>query len=94
MLVRPTAANGVIVEDLDDDVCLYRADIDEVLVLNQAAGDIWRLSDGELTVDEIASRLSVSYDLPHTDLSNNVRSVVDDLETRGYLVEYSSSATP
>ena len=90
MLVRPIPTDGVIVEDLDDDVCLYRADIDEVLVLNQPAGDIWRLSDGELTVDEIADRLSLAYALPDTDLTGNVRSVVEDLETRGYLVECTS----
>lgn len=87
MIDRPVPAQGVVVEDLDDDVCLYRSDIDEVLVLNQSAGDVWRLADGQLTIAGIIERLAVVYGLDEATLDPDVRGVVDDLTTRGYLVE-------
>jgi hypothetical protein len=87
MIDRPAPAPNVAVEDLDDDVCLYRSDIDEVLVLNQSAGDVWRLADGKLTVDAIAQQLAAFYSIDEATLRADVRTVVDDLAARGYLVE-------
>ncbi len=84
-------ASVVVVEDLDDDICLYRPDINEVLVLNPSAADVWRLADGELTVDEIAQRLAAVYGLPAGSLDGDVRIAIDDLEERAYLVERSSA---
>jgi len=86
-------APGVVIEDLDDDVCLYRPDIDEVLVLNREAGDIWRLADGDLTVDEIAHRLAGAYQRTVGDLQSQVADVVDDLTARGYLVTHGPAET-
>ena len=74
-------------EDLDDDVCLYRPDIDEVLVLNQSDGDVWRLADDRLRVPEIAEQLGTAYATDAANLSADVQRVVDDLEQRGYLVD-------
>ena len=87
MINRPIPAPGVVVEDLDDDVCLYRSDIDEVLVLNQSAGDIWRLADGDRSVEAIATRLADVYGTDETTVRTDVQAVVADLLARGYLVE-------
>ena len=87
MIDRPEPAPDVVVEDLDDDVCLYRSDIDEVLVLNQSAGDVWRLADGQLTVAAIAAQLAAVYQADTATVQADVRTVVDDLAARGYLVE-------
>ena len=88
MIDRPQPAPDVVVEDLDDDVCLYRSDIDEVLVLNQSAGDVWRLADGQLTVTAIAERLAAVYQADAATVQADVRIVVDDLAARGYLVDH------
>lgn len=85
MIDRPRPAPQVLAEDLDDDVCLYRSDTNEVLVLNQSAGDVWRLADGELTVDEIAGRIGEVYGLAPGTVDADVRRVVADLTERGYL---------
>lgn len=90
MINRPIPAPGVVVEDLDDDVCLYRSDIDEVLVLNQSAGDIWRLADGDRSVETIATRLADVYGTDEATMRTDVQAVVADLLTRGYLVEQSA----
>ena len=90
MINRPIPAPGVVVEDLDDDVCLYRSDIDEVLVLNQSAGDIWRLADGDCSVETIATRLADVYGTDEATVRTDVQAVVADLVARGYLVEQSA----
>lgn len=87
MIDRPRPASTVVAEDLDDDVCLYRDDIDEVLVLNRSAGDVWRLADGTMTLDEIVERLAAAYQAAATALRADVESVISDLSERGYLVE-------
>jgi hypothetical protein len=95
VLTRPVPATYVVVEDLDDDVCLYRSDLDEVLVLNASAGDVWRLADGTLTVADITARLAASYSSDPVALRVDVDLVVSDLAERGYLVESTvSAATP
>lgn len=83
------AAAGVVVEDLDEDVCLYRPDIDEVLVLNQSAGDVWRLVDGTLSVAGLVTQLARAYGLEAATIEADVREVVNDLCARGFLVEQS-----
>lgn len=86
MIDYPSPAPHVVVEDLDDDLCLYRSDINEVLVLNQSAGDVWRLADGQRTLTAIADQLARVYGEDETALQADVRTVVADLAARDYLV--------
>jgi hypothetical protein len=87
VLECPLRAPHVVVEDLDDDICLYRPDIDEVVVLNHSAGDVWRLADGTTSVPDIVTRLAQAYAANTADIRTDVHRVVDDLEARGYLVD-------
>ena len=85
--IRAQHAPDVLVEDLDQDVCLYRPDIDEVLVLNATAGDVWRLAaDGEFELEQVVQRLAAAYRLTAEEIRDQVRSVFTDLLDRGYLV--------
>jgi hypothetical protein len=84
--LRAQHSPDVLVEDLDQDVCLYRADIDEVLVLNATAGDVWRLADGEFELEQVVLRLAEVYRLSAEDIRDQVESVFADLLDRGYLV--------
>jgi hypothetical protein len=86
MLGRPAPADGVVVEELDDELCLYRPDTAEVLVLNQTAGDVWRLCDGSADVDEIVQVLASAYHSTPDVLGDDVRAVLADLHERGYLI--------
>jgi hypothetical protein len=87
MLHRPAPARSVTVEELDEELCLFRPDIDEVLVLNGPAGDVWRLADGATSVADIVSLLATAYGVPLERLAADVEAVVADLTNRGYLVE-------
>lgn len=94
MSIRVQYSPEVVVEDLDDDICLYRPDIDEVVVLNTTAADVWRLADGELTLDQLVHRLASAYQLPTDRLESDVRSVFTDLLDRGYLIAVGAERTP
>jgi hypothetical protein len=85
VLTYPTPAPGIVVEELDDEICLYRSDIDEVLVLNQTAADVWRLADGTLDVDELISCLAQAYSVGPAEIHPEVVAVVANLVDRGYL---------
>jgi hypothetical protein len=87
MVTGPRPADGVTVEDFDDDLCLFRRDIDEVLVLNVSAADIWRLADGQTTVAQIVDLLARTYAVPSARVAPEVQDVVTQLIARGYLVE-------
>jgi Coenzyme PQQ synthesis protein D (PqqD) len=81
----PTPVPGVLLEEIDEDICLYRPDIDEVLVLNQSAADVWRLADGTLTEAEVLDCLARAYARAPADLAADVDAALTDLIQRGYL---------
>jgi hypothetical protein len=85
--VRPAPTASVEVENLDNDACLYRPDIDEVVVLNHSAADIWRLADGSRTVDQIADELAARYGGEVSAMLVDVQTVVHDLIGRGFLAD-------
>jgi hypothetical protein len=83
--LRPEPMPAVDVEDVDNELCLYRADIDEVLVLNSSAADVWRLSDGSCTVAEIVQLLARSYRTTASAILSDIDAVLVDLIERGFL---------
>jgi Coenzyme PQQ synthesis protein D (PqqD) len=85
--LRPAPTASVEVENLDDDACLYRPDIDEVVVLNRSAADIWRLADGSRTADEITDELAARYGGDPAAMRVDVQTVIDDLLDRGFLAD-------
>jgi hypothetical protein len=85
MIEIPMPRSGCIVEELDDELCLYRPDSDEVLVLNGTAADTWRLIDGSTDIDEIASMLARSYSTNIEIVRTDVVTVLQQLTEHGYL---------
>lgn len=75
----------LVVEEIDDELCLFRPDIDEVLVLNTTASDIWRLVDSRTGADEIAEVLATAYGANRGQVLSDVRATVADLSARGFL---------
>ncbi len=87
MLTRPAAAPSVVAEDVDGDLCLYRPETDEVVILNSSAARVWQLCDGEHTVGELLAQLAEDYQRPVAELHADVEGVLVDLTGRGYLIE-------
>jgi len=71
-------APGVEEMEIGDEISLYNPATDQVLVLNATASDVWRLSDGEHTLEEIVSKLASAYavdaDTVHADVAGAVAS--------------------
>lgn len=80
---QPTA--GVVVEELDDGLCLFRESDSELLVLNHTAADVWRLADSSSDIGQIAAQLAERYDRPAAEIAPDVSRVLDELSAKGYL---------
>ncbi len=66
----------VVETEVDDHISLYDARGQEVLVLNETASDVWRLCDGERSLDEIVSILASAYGVdPDAIRSDVVRTI-------------------
>jgi coenzyme PQQ synthesis protein D (PqqD) len=71
--------------ELDGDVSLYHPVSGRAVVLNATASDVWRLVDGELTLDEIVELLAKSYRAEPDSIRPDVERVVRELTEHGFL---------
>lgn len=81
-----TRREGVAVLDVDDGTSLYHADMDNALVLNATASDIWRLCDGSHTLDDIVELLAEDYGVSGEQIRQEVESSVRILRNEGFLL--------
>jgi hypothetical protein len=88
---RLAAAPSIVTEELDDEICLYRSEVDEVLVLNYTASDIWRLAVASTSIEEITDALAAKYSIEPAAARDEVVRVTSDLCERGFLVESAPS---
>ncbi|MBW3547420.1 MAG: PqqD family protein [Actinobacteria bacterium] len=72
--------------DIDGNVSVYHPTIDEVLVLNGTASDVWRLCTGEHSLAEIVTLLSLAYQVDDVHIRHEVEEIVTRLERQGILV--------
>lgn len=84
--VGPPAAH-VLETEVDGQVSLYNPHNESVTVLNQTASDIWRLSDGEHTLDEVVELLGKAYRMEPAEIVEEVRATVEQLIEAGFLPE-------
>lgn len=83
-VVGPPAPH-VVESEVDGHISLYDAEGQEVLVLNETASDVWRLSDGEHTLDEIVSLLAQAYAVAPDDIRADVTETVELWRAKGLL---------
>lgn len=82
--VGPPAPN-VLETEVGGDISLYDAQTEKVLVLNGTASDIWRLCDGEHTVDQIVTLLAQAYGEPEEPIRPQVLDTIETLVSEGFL---------
>ena len=82
--VGPAPAH-VIETEVKGDISLFDARRNHVLVLNATASDIWRLCDGEQTVDEIVELLASAYEVPADDIREEVNRTLERLIEEEFL---------
>jgi len=71
--------------ELDGDISLYHPDTGQALVLNDTASDIWRLLDGEQSVDGVIEVLAGAYRTDPAEIGEDVRRVIANLTEHGFL---------
>ena len=79
----PHPVAGVKLEVLDDETLLYHPSLTKAIYLNPAATIVWRLIDGERTIDNIAEILRDSFPDETKNIEGDVISVVESLEDQG-----------
>jgi hypothetical protein len=71
--------------ELDGDISLYDSATSRALMLNGTASDVWRLLDGEHTLDEIVELLATAYQVSSMSIRSDVVRAVDELAAAGVL---------
>ncbi len=76
---------GVVAREVGDCFALLSPHTAQVLVLNETASDVWRLADGELTLELIVELLARAYRVPPEMIRGEVARTVGALEDYGLL---------
>jgi hypothetical protein len=83
-LVGPPVA-AVREVEVDGCLTLYQRDVDQVLVLNQTASDVWRLADGTLHEPELVDCLARAYGLDTESIAPEVHAAIERFVEEGFL---------
>ncbi len=68
---------------VDDETVVIRQEAAEALVLNEVAGRLLEMIDGENTVEALVDRLFEEYEVPADDLAADVQEYLDELLATG-----------
>ena len=75
----------VLETEIGGEISLYNPHNESVLVLNVTASDVWRLSDGEHTLDEMVELLATAYRVRPEDIHSEVERTVEEIIDKGFL---------
>lgn len=64
---------------------LFDPSSDRVLMLNNTASDVWRLSDGQHTLDEVLELLARAYGVDAAEIQEDVLSALESFRRHGLL---------
>jgi Coenzyme PQQ synthesis protein D (PqqD) len=71
--------------EIDGDISLYDRSTQHALLLNATASAIWRLADGERTLDELVDDLALAYRAAAAEIRPDVERTVRELTDAGFL---------
>lgn len=80
------AADHLIETEVGGDISLYDPTSERVVVLNATASDIWRLCDGEQTLDEIIDLIAKAYEQQPDEIRPHVNTTIDQFRDEGFLL--------
>ena len=89
--MNPKSKDGVQVQDLPDgSALLYDTQAAIAYPVTQTASAVWRACDGAHSVEQIVDKLHEEFDAEREAIAEDVRKLLEDLESRG-LLENSAS---
>ena len=71
--------------DIEGEITLYDGSSQAAVVLNSTASDVWRLLDGQRSIDDIVALLRIAYDTDLDTLRMDVRRTVEELRRHDLL---------
>ena len=84
MRIGPAGAH-ILETEINGEISLYDPRSESVLVLNHTASDVWRLSDGEHTLEEVVELLGAAYGIKPAEIRSDVEQTVAKLIEEGFL---------
>lgn len=83
--VKLTAADGIVETEVGGQVALFHPGRQAAAVLNDTASDLWRLSDGAHSLDEVVDLLADAYGTTADAIRPDVLDAVESLRVQGFL---------
>ena len=80
---------SLVVEEMDEEILLYRPSTHKAIHLNGTAAVIWRLCDGTRTVKDLVECLGTEFPTEKSTIALEVQETIDLLIRDGALVERS-----
>ena len=80
-------AKGFVIEEMDDEVLLYKPSIHRAIHLNGSAATIWKLCDGTRTIKDLVTCLMSEYPSAQSSIPFEVQEAIELLLREGALVE-------
>lgn len=71
--------------EIHERVSVYSPVTNSVVMLNETAGDVWRLVDGARSLEEIISLLAAAYGVESASIAADVASAIDSFVAAGLL---------
>ena len=81
---------GLVVEEMDEEILLYRPTTHKAIHLNGTAAIIWKLCDGTRTVKDLVECLSAEFPNAKPSITHEVQETIDQLLRDGALIEQSA----
>lgn len=79
------ARDHIIETEIEGEISLYDPSTEQVMVLNRTATDIWLLSDGEHSLEEMTQLLAKAYGVESSDIREDVEETVSSFIENGFI---------
>jgi hypothetical protein len=83
---------GLVVEEMNEEVLLYRPTTHKAIHLNPMAATIWKLCDGTRTVKDLVDCLGAAFPAANSSIAHDVQEAIDQLLREGALIEQTSES--
>jgi hypothetical protein len=84
---------GFVVEEMEDEILLYKPSTHKAIHLNATAAAIWKLCDGTRTAKDLEECLMSAYPSAPSSVSHEVQEAIYLLLRDGALVEHSAGSS-
>ena len=78
---------GLVVEEMDEEVLLYRPSTHQAIHLNGTAAAIWKLCDGSRSAKDLVDCLSAEFPNAKSEIARQIQEAIDQLLRDGALIE-------